>query len=80
MDLADLVPIYVPSLLEILAAAEKKKGAPLTEAEVLNVRDTATVVMLSRERADQMRRGRGRPDVDPERCWEQWQELRTKIR
>lgn len=79
VDVADLVPVYVPSLYEILAAAEKKKGAPLTEDEVLSVRDTATVVMMRREAAGELSRSRTEPDIDPADCWAEWQKRRPPL-
>ena len=74
--IATMVPVYLPSLLEVLRAAERKKGAPLTKHEVLEARDTATVMMLSPERAEAIASQRG-PDIDPADCWTQWQQVRS---
>jgi len=78
VDLDDLVPVFVPSLYELLAAAEVQKGAPLTEAEALGVRDAATVVMMPRRRAEELRQARSPsvPEVDPDRVWADWQRHR----
>lgn len=74
-----LVPIFMPSLSALLLASERQKGAPLTEKEVLAIRDSATVTMLSAETAAKMDAQRGYKDINPENCWQEWQELRKKI-
>ncbi|PHN71576.1 hypothetical protein AO286_10840 [Pseudomonas syringae] len=38
--------VFIPALIAILTAAEKKKGMPLTEAEVCHIRDQATCIAL----------------------------------
>ena len=75
-DLDALVPVYVPSLLDLLVTAEKKKGAPLTKDDVLGVRDSATVVMMHKARAEEMMRSRSVTDLDPDHAWEEWQKRR----
>jgi len=75
-DLDAMVPVYVPSLFDLLVAAEKKKGAPLSRDEVLAVRDTAPVVMMHRSRADEMLRARSVADLAPDNVWEEWQKRR----
>ena len=79
-DLSNLVVVFVPSLADILADAERKKGAPLTESEVMNVRDTSTVVMVRRTVADEMVKNRGYRDINPENAWTEWQKVRTQAR
>ena len=71
-----LVPIFVPALVVLLKNREEEKGAPLTEDEVSEVRDRATVVVVKRSRADEMTKSRGFPDIDPLNCWEEWQVVR----
>lgn len=75
----DLVITFVPPLIVLLLAAERSKGRPLTEDEVLDVRDNATAVVLSRSIAEASAQGRGYDDLDPEQCWEQWQEVRGQL-
>lgn len=75
-----LVPVYVPALLVRLATLERKKGAPLTEQEVLEVRDVGTCVMLRRSQAAHLASSRGYDDLDPARCWEQWLAVRERLR
>jgi len=41
-----LVPVFIPSLVSVLLKHERDKGTPLTEDEVLAIRDKATAVML----------------------------------
>jgi hypothetical protein len=75
----DLIPVFIPSLSSILLRYERDKGSALTESEVIEIRDKCTVVMLRRAAAAQMDERRGYVDIDPERCWQQWQELRTQF-
>ncbi|HEY3450183.1 MAG TPA: hypothetical protein VGK67_27765 [Myxococcales bacterium] len=71
-DLDALVPVYVPSLFDLLVTAEKKKGTPLTKDDVQGVRDSATVVMMHRDRAEEMMRTRPVADLDPDNAWDEW--------
>jgi hypothetical protein len=71
-----LVPI--PSLAAILVAAERKKGAPLTKAEVEAIRDKSTV-LASPVGSPAVDDRRGYEDIDPSKCWEQWQLLRARL-
>src|SRR5688572_6393333 len=71
----ETVPFFVHRLVAQLTWAEQAKGAPLTEAEVLRVRDRALVVLLSPEVARRMQEAR--PDIDPENCWAEWQAHRA---
>lgn len=80
IDLDELVPVYVPSLYEILLAAEKKKGSPLTEDEVVNLRDTATVVMMRRAVAESTAKARKIKDLDSAHAWEEWLKRRSSGR
>ena len=75
----DLVLQFIPALVAVLLNAERAKGSPLTEVEVLEIRDGATCVRLSRSAAEAATEQRGYPDLDPERCWEQWQDVRTQL-
>jgi hypothetical protein len=55
-----LIPVFIPSLGALLLAAENKKGSPLTEQEVLRVRDQASSIMMERKDAVLMTKTRGR--------------------
>ena len=79
MSDSDLVPIFIPSLSAILLHHERKKGSPLTEPEVLAIRDKATVMMMPGEKVAKMDESRGYKDIDPELCWLQWQHLRLQL-
>jgi len=74
----ELIPLFIPTLSAILMAAEEKKGAPLTEEEVLNIRDNSTTIMTPKSMIDKMAEKRGYHDIDPENCWNEWLLLRQK--
>ena len=74
-----LVPVFMPPLVTILAQHEREKGSPLTEDEMLAIRDKSVVMMMRQSIAQQMAEKRGYPDVDPERCWQEWQERRESL-
>jgi hypothetical protein len=67
-----LVPI--PSLISLLVRHHSDKGAPLTEEEVLAIRDKCTCVAMPAHARDAMNESRGYEDVDPEYVWEDWQD------
>lgn len=77
------VRVYLNPLHAMLGAAEKQKGSPLTEAEVLQVRDTTVAVDMTPKQAEkfyasldaQMPIGR----LDPARLWEEWQKVRNYV-
>lgn len=75
----DLVPVFIPSLAAVLINHERAKGQPLTEAEVLTIRDKCAVVMLQRPDADALATRRGYLDIDPDRCWPEWLALRSSL-
>lgn len=79
MSEKELVTIFMPSLAALLRASEKQRGRQLLEKEVYAIRDSATVTMVSREKAEEMERKRGYKDINPENCWAEWQELRKKF-
>jgi len=74
-----LVPVFVPALVDVLAAAEKKKGAPLEEDEVLSARDNAICITMSMSRSVKMDEGRGYPDISAENVWAEWCEVCKKM-
>lgn len=75
----DKVVTFIPALILLLKNAEDGKGAPLTENEVLTIRDGATCLMMTRSQAEAMDASRGYPDLDPEDAWAQWQVVREQL-
>lgn len=75
----DLVIEFTPPLIALLLAAERAKGSPLTEEEATDVRDNATSVRLRRSTSEAMAAERGYVDLDPERCFEEWQVVRAQL-
>ncbi|QBQ10157.1 MULTISPECIES: hypothetical protein [unclassified Pseudomonas] len=73
MDADPLCLVFVPALVAVLTAAEDRKGSPLTEAEVCNIRDQAVCITLPFSVALDMERERGYPDIVAENCWSEWQ-------
>jgi hypothetical protein len=77
------VKVFLNPLYMLLAGAEKQKGRPLTQDEVLAVRDSAVHIMMPPEQAkkfyesldSQVRVYR----MNPDRVWEEWQEIRDKL-
>ena len=79
MENDDTVLFFIPSLVATLLRAEQEKGTPLSEAEVLQIRDQSPCVAISPEDVPTMIEERGYEDIDPYYCWEQWQEARTAL-
>jgi hypothetical protein len=76
-DAADpLVAVPIPPLLSLLEHQELLKGAPLSEEEVLAIRDGALCMVLHRSRARHLADRRGFADIDPERPWQAWTQIR----
>jgi hypothetical protein len=77
---SDNLVIYpMPSLVATLLNRERQKGSPLTEAEVLSIRDNCPSVVMTRDDAERIDLDRGYKDIDPERCWEDWSQVRTQF-
>jgi hypothetical protein len=72
-----LIPVFIPALVVLLHNLEQKKGRPLTEQEVLEIRDNSACMMMTVEHAIALDEKRGYNDIDPEQIWEQWQEARS---
>ncbi|WP_440806790.1 hypothetical protein [Pseudomonas syringae] len=70
--------VFIPALIAILTAAEKKKGMRLTEAEVCHIRDQATCIALPFSSAIAMETERGYEDIAAENCWVEWQQKREQ--
>ncbi|WP_343463523.1 hypothetical protein [Pantoea sp.] len=64
--------LFVPSLISLLVSKAEDKGSPLTEQEVLDIRDNATAIVTDPEGILAVAERRGYQDIDPEHCWEEW--------
>jgi hypothetical protein len=71
--------VFVPALVAILHRAEQIKGEPLSQAQVLAIRDEATCITLPYSVAQTMDAERGYDDIRPEYCWEDWQAVRSSL-
>jgi hypothetical protein len=74
-----LVAVFIPALAPLLLRAERAKGSPLTEPEVIAIRDAANCVMIPRGATQAIRDERGYEDIDPEDCWVEWQRMRVEL-
>lgn len=74
-----LVIMPMPALVAVLLAKEREKGSPLTEAEVIAVRDAAVCVMTPHDVVARIAEKRGYGDIDPERAWEDWNAIRPSL-
>jgi hypothetical protein len=71
-----LAILFVPALSALLTRAEQLKGSPLTEDQVLRVRDVAVAVVTRADSAAAVVGERGYPEVDPAAAWSSWQAIR----
>ena len=69
----------MPALVVLLVDAERRKGCPLTEQEVLDIRDKSLCIMMRVEHAIALDESRGYDDLDPVRMWEPWQVARAQL-
>ena len=79
MSTEPLCLVFVPALAALLTAAESKKGTPLSEVEVCNIRGQATCIAVTFSTALAMAQERGYPDIVAEDCWNEWQRLRPSL-
>ena len=77
-DVEPLVVVPIPPLVTLLQHQEAAKGSPLTEDEVLGIRDGAVCMTMSLSRAQQLAQSRGFPDIDSARAWEDWVRVRSQ--
>jgi hypothetical protein len=73
-----IILAFIPSLLATLKNREEAKGAPLTEAEVLTIRDKAPVVTATPEQFKHVEEARGYKDLDAENVWRAWQNYKEE--
>jgi len=68
--------LFMPALSALLTRAEQLKGSPLTEEQVLRIRDGALAVVTRGDAAAATIEQRGHPEVDPTSAWQSWQAIR----
>jgi hypothetical protein len=73
-----VVIVPIPPLVTLLEQHEAANGSPLTEEQVLRIRDGAVCMTMSRSRADQLAESRGFPDIDPANAWSEWVRVRSR--
>jgi hypothetical protein len=78
-DSEKLIIYPVPSLVATLLNRERAKGSPLTEQEVIQIRDACPCIVLPPEDVRKIEARRGYEDIDPENVWEEWQETRKHL-
>ena len=71
--------VFIPALVTILLHTEKTLGRPLTEAEVIAIRDKATCMAMPASMAAKMEAKRGYPDIVAEAVWSEWQSARLQL-
>jgi phage terminase Nu1 subunit (DNA packaging protein) len=74
-----LIITFVPSLVATLLNRERSKGAPLTEQEVLDIRDNAAAIALPADEAAAVEAERGYKDIDAANVWAAWHEARKTL-
>jgi len=67
-----VIVLFIPSLISLLVSKAEEKGSPLTEEEVLAIRDNATAIVTDAEGILAVTERRGYKDIDPENCWNEW--------
>ena len=78
-DNGNLIICPVPSLVATLLSKERDKGSPLSEEEVLEIRDNAPSIALTAEDQQRLIERRGYEDIDPEDAWNEWVRARTEL-
>jgi hypothetical protein len=80
---AGQVKVFLNPLVMLLVGAEKQKGRALTREEVLAVRDSAAHIMMPPEQAKKFYESLDSQvpvhRMNPDRVWEEWQEIRSKL-
>ena len=73
-----LLIVPVPALVAVLMHHENEKGAPLTEEEVLSIRDSVDSIAIPLSAKQKLEETRGYADIDPENVWAEWQITRRE--
>ncbi len=71
-----LAILFMPSLAALLCRAEELKGTPLTEEQVLRLRDASLAVITPADVASATVGQRGYAEVDSASAWKSWQAIR----
>jgi hypothetical protein len=71
-----LVIVFMPSLLNRFAEAEKEFRAPLTLSQAADIRNKAVGISVSPEIAFKLEERRAFRDLDPDHFWADWQRCR----
>ncbi len=79
MSEESIVPVFIPPLASLMAAAEAKLNRPLTPDEAEGIRDGAVCMMMQEQDAQAMHASRGYRDVEPEDIWADWHRLRVQM-
>ena len=74
-----LVTVFIPALVAVLQHEEMNKGEPLTEDEVIAIRDRAVCITMRYSQAQAVESKRGYPDLDPENVWQEWLAIRSEL-
>ena len=74
-----IILVITPALVAILLNYERRKGSPLTEEEVIEIRDNADCIAMLPEDAEKIEAARGYTDIDPEDVWDEWQAFRAEF-
>jgi hypothetical protein len=75
----ELVVMPMPALVTLLLFKEREKGSSLTEAEVIEIRDSAACIMTPPDVVARIAQARGYDDIDPEHAWEEWTAIRPSL-
>ena len=79
MSRDDIVIAPMPPLVTTLLIREQQKGSPLTEGEVLAIRDGIECVAMPRDVAAAVARNRGYDDIDMANAWIEWTAVRRTL-
>src|SRR5262245_32537643 len=77
------VIVFLNPLAILLAADERRKGSPLTEEEVLRVRDQAACTVMTVSQAEKFYAALDAKcpiiRLDPNNLWAEWQAIRDQV-
>lgn len=71
--------VFMPPLVALLYKAESTMGGPLTEKQVLTIRDAASCIILPYDLAKAGEKERGYSDIAAEDVWNEWQRARLEL-
>ena len=77
------VLVFLNPLVTLLAGRERQKGSPLTEEEVLEVRDDAQCMAMPASQAEKFYASLDSqfqlPRLNPDNIWQEWQAIRSHL-